>query len=145
MTDTAPFDARFDDDAVEALLSGQGDGAVAAAVCELRRSADRPVPTPSAALAALLASGLPLDTAPIDDLARRRRRRYVALGIAAGGATTIALTGVAAANDALPSPAQGVVTDIVNNFTPFDITPGHDHRRGGGVQPTDTKLPGAGR
>ncbi len=133
----------FDDDAVEALLSGQGDGLsgqgdgpLAALLTDLRGVADRPAPVPSAALAELLRTGL-----PVDELARRRGRRTLIAGAAAAGvAATLALSGVAAANDALPGPAEHVITDIINNLTPFDLTP-----QPATSAPTEVHRPGHGR
>src|SRR5437660_10446894 len=116
-----PPDSAFDDDAAEMLLRGQlsGDDPLAAVLAALRATAERPVPEPSAALAKLLESGQ-----PFDELARRRRRRIVA-GAVVVGATSLTLSGVAAAHDALPGPAQSVVRGIINAITPSDIDAPH--------------------
>jgi hypothetical protein len=112
--------AAFDDAAAEAMLTGCGDREddLVAALLELGGAADRLAPDPSPALGELFARGL-----PIDELSHRRRGR-LAIGVTVAGATTLALSGVAAAHDALPGPAQGVVTGIINGLTPFHITIG---------------------
>jgi hypothetical protein len=112
--------AAFDDAAAEAMLTGRGDREddLVAALLELGGAADRLAPDPSPALGELFARGL-----PIDELSHRRRGR-LAIGVTVAGATTLALSGVAAAHDALPGPAQGVVTGIINGLTPFHITIG---------------------
>lgn len=86
-------------------------------------STERPA-TPAAAdpAAALLAA------LPPAELARRTRvGRTVLAGVLAGG-VTLGLTGVAAAHDALPDPAQTVVRSVMNTLTPFhvDLPAGHD-------------------
>jgi hypothetical protein len=112
-------DPSFDDRAVEAVLAGSGNPGdpVAAAVLDLRRTAARmPAPQPSAELAALFAGGV-----PVDELARRRNKSFIVLGVVVAAGSTLALSGVAAAHDALPGPAQSIVTGIVNDLTPFHI------------------------
>jgi hypothetical protein len=129
-------DASFDD-AVEALLASRGDAddAVAAALRALGAAAQRPAPKPSAALAELFAAGI-----SIDEVGRRRRaKRGIVAGIAAAGATTtLALSGVAAAHDALPGAANGVVSGIIDGLTPFGVDP--DRRGPEHPTPTDTTL-----
>ncbi|MFN2563203.1 MAG: hypothetical protein ABR571_18160 [Jatrophihabitans sp.] len=68
------------------------------------------------ALSDLLVSGLARDV-----LARRHNRSRIVVGMLLAGGTTLGLSGVAAAHDALPGPAQSVVVDVVNEFTPFHI------------------------
>ncbi len=122
--DASPDDASLDDDAVEALLTGRGDAhdRLAAALRGLRAGAARPAPEPSPALAELFAHGM-----RTDELARRRRHRGIVLSIAvAGTSATLTLSGVAAAHDALPGPAQGVIRDFINSFTPFSIDSNRD-------------------
>lgn len=89
-------------------------------LADLRALGGDEPPAPSAALEALFAgSGL------TDIDARRRdarsRRRRVSFAVAAAAITTVGLTGVAAANDTLPQPAQRVVSRLVNDLTPFHI------------------------
>jgi hypothetical protein len=137
-------DASLDDDAVEALLAGRGEATdpLTSALVALRQTGVRAVPEPSAALAGLLMNGL-----PTDEFSRHRRRAArITFGVVVAGTATLTLSGVAAAHDALPSPAQGVVTNIVNDLTPFQIG-----RDGGAPRPparqsapTDTSVPGGG-
>ncbi len=141
--DDAPLDdASFDDAAVEALLSGAGDPAdpLTGALRALRGEAGRVAPEPTPALAELLGDG-----PPPDELGRRRRAARITIGVVVAGSATLALSGVAAAHDALPDPAQRVVTDIVNDLTPFHIGPGQRvPRLPVAPAPTDTSVPGAG-
>lgn len=129
-------DASFDD-AVEALLAGRGDAddPVSAALRALGVAAQRPAPAPSAALAELFATGI-----SIDEVGRRRRaKRGIVAGVAVAGATTtLALSGVAAAHDALPGAANGVVSGIIDRLTPFRVDP--DRRGPEHPTPTDTTL-----
>ena len=113
------FAPGLPDDAVEALLTGHGDAhdPLTSALAALRRTAVRPAPTPRAGLAELLAAG-----SVVDELTAHRTRTGVKLFVvAAGVAATLTLSGVAAANDALPDPAERVVTDVINTLTPFNI------------------------
>ena len=138
-----PDDASFDDAAVEALLSGAGDPAdpLTAALRALRSESGRAVPEPSPALAELFG-----DVPPPDELSRRRRAARITISVVVAGTATLALSGVAAAHDALPGAAQGVVTDIVNDLTPFHI--GREERLSRlpvlPAAPTDTSVPGVG-
>ena len=92
---------------------------------DLRTLGDGPAPLPSDELAALF-SGASSMTA-----ARHGRsifaRHRVGLVIAAAAMSTAALTGVAAAHDRLPQPAQTVVARVVNDLTPFHVDPSHAH------------------
>ncbi|SHH01679.1 hypothetical protein SAMN05443575_3098 [Jatrophihabitans endophyticus] len=108
--------AGWDDD--EAVLaghrsSGVADDELAAVLGALRDAGRRAAPEPSAELAAVFAGATPMR--------RSRRTAQVVLGAVVVGATTFAATGVAAANDALPGPAQHLVTGVVNGITPFRI------------------------
>jgi hypothetical protein len=118
--------AHLSDAALEALLLGRGDptDALVGALAALRGMPQQWAPEPSAALAAMLATGL-----VGEEISRPRRRARIVISVVAGS-TTLALSGVAAAHDALPGPAQTVVTDIVNNLTPF-----HLDRRDGAMRP----------
>lgn len=126
--------ALFDDDAAEALLAGQAepDHPLGAALAELRAGAARPAPEPSAALAAALSRA-----AAADQLSKRRsRRRAIVIGVAVAGTSSLALSGVAAAHDALPAPAQGVISGIIDTLTPFRV---NDHH--GRTQPDPPARP----
>ncbi len=131
-----PLGGSTDDDAVvEALLTGARSSAdpVSDVLDAIRAGGHRPPPAPSAALAELFATGL-----PADEVGRRRNRARIVVGMLVASGTTLALTGVAAANDALPGGAQSVVTDIVNGLTPFHIVRQRDDRRPQLPAPTDT-------
>jgi hypothetical protein len=130
----------FDDETAEALLSGHGraEDPLTGVLVALRAEADRPVPAPSAALAELLANGAPEE----DELGRRRRVGRTVLGVIVAGGTTLALSGVAAAHDALPGPAQDAVTSIVNDLTPFHIEP---KKATPTPRPAPSDLPSPGR
>ena len=110
---------------------------------DLRALGDGPAPPPSDELAALF-SGASSITA-----ARQGRsvfaRHRVGLVIAAAAMSTAALTGVAAAHDRLPQPAQTVVARVVNDLTPFHVDPSHvpappaTHPSGPAATPTHTE------
>lgn len=85
-------------------------------VAELRALGAGPAPAPSPALEALLAGVIPLASRAPRSF--RHRRAYL---IGAAAASVIALTGVAAAHDSLPQPAQLLVAHVVNVLTPFHI------------------------
>jgi len=114
-----PFDDRdLDDATVDALLSGAGSPGepdLTDLIVQLRSIGDQPARQPSPELAALLGHGLPVLAAV------RTRRRRIAAAVVAAAVGTIGLTGVVAANDALPSPAQEAVSKVVNNLTPFRL------------------------
>ena len=105
---------------------------------DLRALGDGPAPPPSDELAALF-SGASSITA-----ARQGRsvfaRHRVGLVIAAAAMSTAALTGIAAAHDRLPQPAQTVVARVVNDLTPFHVDPSHvppvTHPSGPAATPT---------
>jgi len=155
------FGASFDEAAAEAVLSGTAPAPepLAGALLALRGAGGRDAPAPSAELAALL--GGPV---VVDELARRRRAARLTFGVVLAGTATLTLSGVAAAHDALPGPAQRVVTTIVNDLTPFSIdvprpsrpTPAHvpvvpagspstgSPGTGAPAMPTDERRPGDG-
>lgn len=90
---------------------------------ELGALGDGPPPAPSAELAAVFDG-----TASLSAARRRRstlRTHRVGVAIAAAAISTAALTGVAAANERLPQPAQTVVARVVNDLTPFHVDPSH--------------------
>jgi hypothetical protein len=97
-------------------------------VADLRRLAEEPAPTPSPALAAVLAGRGPV----VDELAERRRRRHMApvrtvagLSLAAkvtlGVGIAVAATSGAAAAGVLPGPVQDTVAEVVSLATPFEL------------------------
>lgn len=98
--------------------AGDPDAAESAAVTrfldDLRSLGEGPAPRPSPELAALLA-GVPALTA-----ARRRGPRIVRR-VALIAAAVVAGTTLAAVNHRLPAPAQRVVSNVVNDLTPFHI------------------------
>jgi hypothetical protein len=89
-------------------------------VTELRTFGDGPVPDPTPELEALL-RGSSVVTLAAWRTARQRSRPHRALIIATAAAVVITGTGVAAANDTLPQPAQRFVSGVVNDFTPLHI------------------------
>jgi hypothetical protein len=118
---TSADNGDADDVAVELLLSGVGSGNsdadLAEFLGELRQLGDGAAPAPNEDLAALLTNGLPA----IRIAGRRSRRHKIAAGIVVGGIATFGVAGVAAANDGLPNGAQGVVSRVVNDLTPFHV------------------------
>ncbi len=95
-------------------------------LAELRAFADGPAPEPSAELLAAFGGASPLSA--------RRRQRAGRLGtgslgarrltaVAAAAVTAVGLTGVAAARNELPGPAQRMVARVVEVLTPFDLDP----------------------
>jgi hypothetical protein len=103
---------------------GFADGAADAVtrfLLELRDLASVPAPVPCAELAAAFAGVAPLRVlAPTT-----ARRRALVLGAVA--AATTSLTGVAAAANVLPAPAQRLVSRVVHDITPFQFGPGGPH------------------
>lgn len=127
--------SRFSDEYDE-MTDGQGvrrgaGGAAAAGddvtrfLTEMRALGEVPAPEPSAELAALLAGATPMT------LYRRRALRVV-LRTAVVAALMLSALVVAAANHSLPRPAQRVVSNVVNDLTPFHID---SDRSGPGVVP----------
>jgi len=134
--------SSFGDDYDE-MTDGQGvrrgAGGTAAAgddvtrfLTELRALGDGPTPKPSPQLAAVLAGATPL-------LSSRRALRMV-LRSAAVAALVLGALVVAAANHSLPAPAQRVVSNVVNDLTPFHIGPG---TRADVLPPTPSDKPTA--
>ncbi len=94
--------------------SGLPDEAVAELepfVCALRELAPLEVPTPSPALAALMASP--------PGFRARSRRRLAAFGVAAAALSSMTVTGVAAAANELPASAQHFVAEFSQRYLPF--------------------------
>ncbi|MFN2539326.1 MAG: hypothetical protein ABR549_14425 [Mycobacteriales bacterium] len=116
---TQPLDER----AIDALLSGrqvEGEELLSAVVAELLALTAAPVPSP--ALAAVLRDGLTPDATSVPGLPRMRRgRRLLPLPLAAG--TALAVCGVfgAASANALPAPAQRIVSDTVSSLIPVHL------------------------
>ncbi|HEV7205178.1 MAG TPA: hypothetical protein VGN18_11245 [Jatrophihabitans sp.] len=106
----------------QAPAAGDPGAAESAAVTrfldDLRSLGEGPAPEPSPELAALLA-GVPTLAA-----ARRHRPRIVRR-VALIAAAVVAGTTLAAANHQLPAPAQRVVSNVVNDLTPFHIDNPH--------------------
>jgi len=98
-------------------------------VTELRAFGDGPSPEPTPELDALLGGSA------LTALAGRRRQRHPslqhrALIIGAVASAVITGTGVAAATDTLPQPAQRFVSGVVNDLTPFHLNaPGTERRK----------------
>ena len=88
-----------------------GSPALAQFLSDLRALGTGPAPQPSAELDAYL--GRPASEL---DVRRHRRHRRAAV-VAAAAACTVTLTGVAAAADVLPGPAQRMVSRVVNDTT----------------------------
>jgi hypothetical protein len=87
---------------------------VAGFLVELRALGDGHPPDPAPEVAALIGGAIPLRTHP-------HRRAAVRAALVAS-LLLAALIG-AAAKHSLPQPAQRVVSNVVNSFTPFDIGP----------------------
>ena len=139
----------LDDETTDAIVSGRDPGRadvamLVAFVEDARSLTRRPVPAPSAPLAAILAEGLSTEkssvlvtagsngSGPANEAAgpptRRKRRMAVAQllsGLSVGakaavgiGVAAAAVTGAGAAG-ALPGPAQHVIAAALNTVTPF--------------------------
>jgi hypothetical protein len=135
----------FDDECIEALLSGSDGGPFLALGQEVDVVLSGPAPAPRGDLAALLRDGFrPPDATPVqnpwappprpeptaaDRPSPRRRSRLVprlaALGLAAkvGLGVGVAAAGVTGAGAAgvLPAPVQHVVASVVDTVTPFQL------------------------
>lgn len=95
---------------------------------ELRALGDvAPLP-PSPEVAALLAEPRPRFG--------RRRALHLAVRVAAAVVILVGVLGTAAANHRLPGPVQQMVSRVVNDLTPFHITPVHSP---GSSAPTGTR------
>jgi type IV secretory pathway VirB10-like protein len=90
--------------------------AVTRFLTELRALGEAPAPTPTPELAALLDGAVQLA------LVRRHVRRALVRVALVAAAIIVAMT-VAAANHSLPQPAQRMVSNVVNELTPFHIDP----------------------
>ena len=141
----------LDDETTDAIVSGRDPGRadvamLVAFVEDARSLTRRPVPAPSAPLAAILAEGLATEksgvlvtagsngSGPANEVAgpptRRRRRTAVAQllsGLSVGakaalgiGVAAAAVTGAGAAG-ALPGPAQHAIAAALNTVTPFEF------------------------
>jgi hypothetical protein len=114
----------YDDDAREMgnTLGFDGGGtrdaasgaAVAQFIDDLRSLGEAEPPAPNAELAAVL-QGAPVPRRRQFAPGRKRVVVAVAASLLVGG------TGVAAANGRLPQPAQRLVSDVVDNLTPFSV------------------------
>lgn len=82
----------------------------------LRALGDGPVPAPAPAVVAMFGDVVPVRSRPV---------RRAAVRVALVAAVTVGGLVAAAANHSLPSPAQRVVSNVVNDLTPFDIGPNH--------------------
>jgi len=105
-------------DGQDPLAAGSSPTELALLVREIQVLGRQPAPAPSLELEALLRQGLP------NPRKRPGRWRAAVVGIAVAGSTS--MTGIAAAADRLPGPSQGVVTHVINNWTPFHVD---DHRQ----------------
>jgi hypothetical protein len=108
---------------VTRLIARDGYGDDADAVTrfldELGSYGDAPPPEPSAELAAILDGRVALL-----DLRRGLLRRHrTGLAVAAAGVVLLSATGISAAKDRLPQPAQRYVSNVVNVLTPFHVDP----------------------
>ena len=95
-----------------------GSAALSGLLEEVATYGDRPVPTPSAELALLLAGrpAVPRPATPV----RVRARRTVA-GLAAAAVAGLSVTGAAAVANELPVPAQRAVAHFSEQFLPFSF------------------------
>lgn len=91
-----------------------GPDAVTQFLTDLRSLADGPAPAPSAELLAAFGGAVPLASR------RRPARRVLA---AAAAVAVLGGTGVAAARNQLPEPAQRLVSRVVDVLTPFHLDP----------------------
>jgi hypothetical protein len=139
----------LDDRTVDALLSGravEGEPELTAFVADVQ--ALRSAPTPSDALAAMLANGVTPVAGPAVVPARRNRRP---VQVAAVIGAALGLVVSAGAANALPGPVQNGVSDVVGWVTPVDLPRDDHHGRGAddvndqgddhgtGVEPGDDK------
>jgi hypothetical protein len=124
-SDHLDMSQHFDERATDALLAGRnvpGEEALSAFVAEMLAVANGAAPTPSVALADLLEHGLVPDTAQLPTLLTPARRRWL-LPIPLAAAALAAAAGVfgAATANALPAPAQRIVSDTVDTLTPLHL------------------------
>lgn len=121
------------DDLISGLPADEGDR-LRAALGDIAALAERPTPTPSAAVLDLIDGGV-----------RRhivRRRAFVA---AAAGALVLGGTSAAAARNALPAPAQEAIANFADEHLP--VTVPHPAKRAAVVpaRPTDAPHDAPGR
>jgi hypothetical protein len=114
---------RRDDDLTDMTRDMTGDvtgsAQLAAFLADLRELGHEPAPPPQGRLAELL------DGAAVPAAPRRGRSPYrVARRVAVLVAAAVAALVLAAANHTLPAPAQRVVTNVVDQLTPFHISSG---------------------
>lgn len=117
---TMPGDAQEPDEVVGFLLA-------------LRALGESPAPAPTPELAALIGGAVAIRNHPY--------RRHAVRALLAAAALVAALVG-AAANHSLPQPAQRVVSNLVDNLTPFHIDPGSPPPP---PAPSQSPNPGPGR
>jgi hypothetical protein len=136
-----PNGPTFDDGEIDAILAGTARDADLASLASFVgdvRSVSGAVPTPSAALAAALASGISSDapaTVTPQPLWRKLKMKIQALIAGLGVAGKIALgAGVAAAATTgagaagvLPGPVQHAFASAVDTVTPFNAPDGNHH------------------
>ena len=120
--------AGFDDRTIEAFLSGRypADHDLAGALDSLKSLANSPAPVPSAALELFLTEGfVPAATVPVANPrpVRSTSRTWTQRSGVAVGSLLLATVGAASAN-ALPTPVQSVVHDVVKTLTPFSVPAG---------------------
>ncbi|MEO9239139.1 MAG: hypothetical protein ABI418_13740, partial [Jatrophihabitantaceae bacterium] len=132
------------------------DPALRLVLARLRATTPDSAPEPSGELLAALAALRPGTVTPlaagrsarlIGHRRQSRTSRYhkVILTVAGAAAVAVPATGVAAANDGLPRPAERVVSRVVNDWTPFTIvtddppsSPPHHRPAGSSPSPTGT-------
>jgi hypothetical protein len=132
---TPPDDDYYEMSGVDEISTAAGSpgtlapgeaAAVTMFLTELRALGEAAAPPPTPELAALLGG-----TGPVISLARIRARR-AALRVAFVAAAVVTAMTVAAASHSLPQPAQRMVSNVVNQLTPFHIDP---------LAPTTTLVP----
>lgn len=106
--------ARAEDLFREADLPGEDAGALESFVDGLRALGEAEPPVPSPELAAMIAR-------PSARPAGRSQRRVIALAAAATGFCGLTVTGVAAAANELPEPAQRLVATFSERYLPFEF------------------------
>jgi hypothetical protein len=136
-----PHGPTFDDGEIDAILAGSardGDLAPLTSFVADVRSAGGAVPTPSAVLAAALASGISPEapatvaTQPLWRKFKMKTRALVAgLGVAGkialGAGVAVAATTGAGAAGVLPGPFQHAFATAVDTVTPFHVSDGEHH------------------
>jgi hypothetical protein len=157
MTDSIPRQRDgLDDSSIQALFGARSRARsaqfveVAAVLTEIRVLVERPAPSPSPELAAMLEVGLAPPPSHAAEAAPRRRsaaRRVRRVLVVAGlsSLVSVPLMGVAAAQDRLPDAAQHVVATVIKVATPFTVADPHvaSTRQDGGT-PARKKKPRSG-